>query len=274
VPAESDAAAVEVVSTGTETSLPESVNEPASDVTNRSVEIEPADVAPSTPADGEAAVSEAPQISTQDVRDQEHAQQGEASTEADRVGGADGEIAPAAAEETEEAAAARQNTPSALVNVSSDASVSPTVVTGRGEVNPGDAGQVWSQVVDQINDMLKSHVKQVSKAAIAAPNKLELTFPRKYHFSKRYCEKPEVISRLEQLAAQVTGQNLRVSLVMSEDDGPSDAQPQQETSVKKPARKQRVYKPEDDDFVTTVMETFDAECVRVDSRAGASTSEE
>lgn len=142
----------------------------------------------------------------------------------------------------------------------------PTIVAARVSIDPGDAGQIWSQVVAEINDMLKSHVKQVSKAAIAAPNKLELTFPRKYHFSKRYCEKPEVISRLEQIAEKITGQYLRVSLVMGEDEGSVTTAPEQTQPANKPARK-RAYKPEEDDFVAAVMQTFEAECVRVDSRA-------
>ncbi len=142
----------------------------------------------------------------------------------------------------------------------------PTIVAARVSIDPGDAGQIWSQVVAEINDMLKSHVKQVSKAAIAAPNKLELTFPRKYHFSKRYCEKPEVISRLEQIAEKVTGQHLRVSLVMGDDEGSVTTAPEQTQPANKPARK-RAYKPEEDDFVAAVMQTFEAECVRVDSRA-------
>ena len=148
----------------------------------------------------------------------------------------------------------------------------PTVVAGRVAIDPEDAGRIWSKVVAEINDMLKSHVKQVSKAAIAAPNKLELTFPRKYHFSKRYCEKPEVISRLEQIAEKITGQHLRVSLVMSDDDEPATASQNQNQSARKPARG-RVYKPEDDDFVSAVMQTFDAECVHVNSRAGGGQSE-
>jgi DNA polymerase-3 subunit gamma/tau len=148
----------------------------------------------------------------------------------------------------------------------------PTVVAARVSITPEDAGRIWAKVVAEINDMLKSHVKQVSKAAIAAPNKLELTFPRKYHFSKRYCEKPEVISRLEQIAEKITGQHLQVSLVMSDDDGPATASQNQIQSARKPARG-RVYKPEDDDFVSAVMQTFDAECVHVNSRAGGGQSE-
>ncbi|MBI1313119.1 DNA polymerase III subunit gamma/tau [bacterium] len=149
----------------------------------------------------------------------------------------------------------------------------PTVVAGRILINPEDAEQIWSSVVAEISDMLKSHVKQVSKAAIAAPNKLELTFPRKYHFSKRYCEKPEVISRLEQIAARITGQHLRVSLLVGEEDGSDAASPPLDEPARQPARK-RLYKPEDDDFVAVVMQTFDAECVRVDSRAGGASQAE
>ncbi len=177
---------------------------------------------------------------------------------------------PAANSESSAEPAAEAPQPASDEKLLSD---SGTVVAARVTINPEDAGQIWAKVVAEINDMLKSHVKQVSKAAIAAPNKLELTFPRKYHFSKRYCEKPEVISRLEQIAARITGQQLRVSLVVSEDEGPATASQNQKQTAKKPARG-RVYKPEDDEFVSTVMQTFDAECVHVNSRAGGGAQSE
>ena len=69
---------------------------------------------------------------------------------------------------------------------------------------PENASTLWSQVVSEINDMLKSHVKAVSSAAIFAPNSLELTFPPRYHFAKRFCEQPDAVrgsqvSRFESL---------------------------------------------------------------------------
>ena len=143
-----------------------------------------------------------------------------------------------------------------------------TVISGQVQFSPENADSLWTQVVGEITDMLKSHVKAVSSVAISAPNKLELTFPRSYHFSKRFCEKPEAIGRLEQIVARLTGQEVRISLALSEETAAaaSDAESKPDDAT---GRQKRVYKPEDDDFVSNVMETFSAQVVRVDPIAGA-----
>jgi DNA polymerase-3 subunit gamma/tau len=135
---------------------------------------------------------------------------------------------------------------------------------GRVEVAfaPENADRIWSQVVSEINDMLKSHVKAVSEVAISAPNSLELTFPRRYHFAKRFCEQPDALRRIEGIVSRLTGQHVRISLVVGEESvesGPSETPPSQSTD-----RRGRDFKPEEDEFVAAIMETFSAQCVRVD----------
>jgi DNA polymerase-3 subunit gamma/tau len=125
---------------------------------------------------------------------------------------------------------------------------------------PENASAVWSQVVSQINDMLKTHVKVVTNTAIFAPNRLEITFPKRYNFSKQYCEKPDALGRLEKIASSLTGQNVRITLVVSEDL--ADSVDQQKKAATKEAKK-RKYKPEEDTFVANVMEAFGAQCVKV-----------
>ena len=125
---------------------------------------------------------------------------------------------------------------------------------------PENADAVWAQVVSQINDMLKSHVKAVTNAAIFAPNRLEITFPKRYNFSKQFCEKPDALGRLEKIASALTGQSVRISLVVSE-DSPDVVDQQKRTTVQ--TGKTRVYKPETDLFVACVMESFGAQCVKV-----------
>lgn len=144
------------------------------------------------------------------------------------------------------------------------------VIAGRAEFSEENCGQFWTQVVSEITDMLKSHVKSVSKTAICAPNKLELTFPRKYHFSKRYCEKPEAIGRLEEIASRVAGRAVRVSLLLGEDPAASsNASSQKSDSRFGNQTLRRVFKPESDEFVSGVMEVFSAQCVRVEEISGA-----
>ncbi|MDA1164789.1 MAG: DNA polymerase III subunit gamma/tau [Planctomycetota bacterium] len=130
---------------------------------------------------------------------------------------------------------------------------------------PENATEVWTRVVAKINDMLKSHVKAVSHAAISAPNKLELTLPRKYHHSKRYLEKPETLNRLEQIASGLTGESVRISITVSEEIPAG-----QQATVAEPVGRQakRVYKPEEDEFLCSVVEVFSAQVVRISPLVG------
>ena len=119
--------------------------------------------------------------------------------------------------------------------------------------------------------MLKSHVKSVSHTAIFAPNKLELTLPPKYHFGKSYLEKPEAQSRLQKIIARLTGVEPRITVVLSEMK-PADAQSAPAESVNR--QQKRVFKPEEDELVCSVVEVFDAQVVRISPISGGAADSE
>tara|TARA_R110002072_G_scaffold302710_2_gene487827 strand:- start:454850 stop:456922 length:2073 start_codon:yes stop_codon:yes gene_type:complete len=136
---------------------------------------------------------------------------------------------------------------------------------------PDNSTEIWAHVVSEINDMLKSHVKAVSRTAIVAPNKLELTLPSKYHFGKSYLEKPEAQSRLQEIVAQLTGVEPRITVVLSEVEA-ADAP----SASAEPANRQqkRVFKPEEDELVCSVVEVFDAQVVRINPISGGAADSE
>jgi DNA polymerase III subunit gamma/tau len=136
---------------------------------------------------------------------------------------------------------------------------------------PENAAEIWAQVTAEINDMLKSHVKAVSATAISAPNKLELTLPRKYHHSKRHMEKPETLHRLQQLVSGLTGVDVRISIVVSEED-PAESETQVAESTG--GRDKRVFKPEEDEFVCSVVDVFSAQVVRITPLASGTENSE
>jgi DNA polymerase-3 subunit gamma/tau len=127
---------------------------------------------------------------------------------------------------------------------------------------PENSAEIWAQVVSEINDMLKSHVKSVSRTAISAPNKLELTLPPKYHFGKTYLEKPEAQSRLQKIIARLTGVEPRITVVLREVEATDS---KAEVGSKQP---KRVFKPEEDELVCSVVEVFDAQVVRINPMSG------
>ncbi|MDG2360700.1 MAG: DNA polymerase III subunit gamma/tau [Planctomycetaceae bacterium] len=132
---------------------------------------------------------------------------------------------------------------------------------------PENSQEIWAIVVLEINDMLKSHVKSVSSTAISAPNKLELTLPPKYHFGKTYLEKPEAQSRLQKIIARLTGVEPRITVVLGEIE--ADDQKAETSSSQNGGRQlQRVFKPEADELVCSVVEIFDAQVVRINEISG------
>ena len=132
---------------------------------------------------------------------------------------------------------------------------------------PENSDEIWAIVVLEINDMLKSHVKSVSSTAIFAPNKLELTLPSKYHFGKTYLEKPEAQSRLQKIIARVTGVEPRITVVLGEVEA-NDQKAATSSNQHGGRQLQRVYKPEDDELVCSVVEIFDAQVVRINEISG------
>lgn len=136
---------------------------------------------------------------------------------------------------------------------------------------PENSAEIWGQVVSEINDMLKSHVKSVSRTAISAPNKLELTLPPKYHFGKTYLEKPEAQSRLQKIIAQLTGVEPRITVVLGEVVATDSKADMAEAGSRQP---KRVFKPEEDELVCSVVEVFDAQVVRINPMSGGTVDSE
>lgn len=124
---------------------------------------------------------------------------------------------------------------------------------------------IWTKVVPEINDMLKSHVKSVSSTAISVPNKLELTLPPKYHFGKTYLEKPEAQSRLQKIIARLTGVEPRITIVLGEAGASGEKASSAKTGSK---QTKRVFKPEEDELVCSVVEVFAAQVVRISPMSG------
>lgn len=127
----------------------------------------------------------------------------------------------------------------------------------------------WSQVVAEITDLLKSHAKSATRIAIVGPNKLEVSFPQRYHFSKKYCEKPDVLRRLEEIASRVAGQPLRIVLTAYEDES-ANAAAATPDAPKATKAGRRIYKPEEDPFVSNIMNLFTAQVVKVEPVIGGS----
>ncbi len=117
--------------------------------------------------------------------------------------------------------------------------------------------ELWSQILAKIDDMLRNHVRPIENVAISGPNRLDLTFPKSYHFNKQYCERSEVLGQLERVASEITGQPIRISLFVSDAD---DSSAKDETSKSGSDRRIDI---QDDELVQQAIAVFGATVEKV-----------
>ena len=141
----------------------------------------------------------------------------------------------------------------------------PTVAIA---LEAGREEEFMTQLVDSIHDMTQTHVRGASNLAISGPNGLELSFPKGYHFSKTYCERPEVKLQLERVASAIAGRDVRVSLKLIADDADAKPQPTPQVTSK------RIKYPDDDEFVQQALSVFGATIVKVEGISGPVPSED
>ncbi|NOX54899.1 MAG: hypothetical protein GXP27_10785, partial [Planctomycetes bacterium] len=132
--------------------------------------------------------------------------------------------------------------------------------TAAVEFSQGHERVLWAQVLEKIEDMIKYHVKCVQRVAISGPNKLELAFPRSYHFSKQYCERPEVRRQLEAVISGLAGRSIQLELAIIDDSGPSAA----EAILNDAAARRSTLETPEDPYVQEAMALFKAKLVRVE----------
>ena len=137
------------------------------------------------------------------------------------------------------------------------------------EFRDGCERDLWSQILSKINDMLKDHVRAVSDIAISGPNRLDLVFPRRYAFSKTYCERPEILGRLEELATSVAGQPIRIAFRIVDEE--PEARPSRTTDS---CQGETAAGPINDPFVDQAAEVFGASVVKVESNGSGSPQQE
>lgn len=131
-------------------------------------------------------------------------------------------------------------------------SAEPTV-----ELIHGNESAFQSQLVQMIKDTTRDHLGTAA-LAISGPNQLDLRFSKDYHFSKQYCEQPDVLKRLQKAASKIAGKPIRIRLDFTVDDSPSPpTNPKQPPPAKTSA-------PEDDAFLQEAINIFRATLVRTE----------
>ncbi len=175
--------------------------------------------------------------------------------------------APVAVAATERLATeALQGTPAAQKKSESTAplagdSVIPNVEPPRVAMAwvPGRESEILSQVISELNDMIKSHAKNIASAAIIGPNQLVLKIPKVYAFSKTYFDRTESLAKLEQAVSRVVDFPVRVTIEFEET--PVAATATVESNAAPAVAGRRKPGGDDDSFVKRVMQVFGATVV-------------
>lgn len=84
------------------------------------------------------------------------------------------------------------------------------------EWNPGCEKELHDAVLRRLNDMVGTHLSRVNKCAISGPTQLDFFFPANYDLDRRLCDRPEVVSRLEAIIAELVGRRIRVRFLLAE----------------------------------------------------------
>ncbi|GAB4152328.1 MAG: DNA polymerase III subunit gamma/tau [Planctomycetaceae bacterium] len=128
------------------------------------------------------------------------------------------------------------------------------------DFRPGCEPELWSQVIAAIDDATKSHLKPLDCPAISGPNQLDLLFPASYHFSKQFCDRPEIRGQLERIATEIVGRPIRFVLRLEEGKPEQSKTPTPDSEDSTPAAKgnrNTLFKnAEQDSFVSDAVSIF------------------
>ncbi|MGQ0633712.1 MAG: DNA polymerase III subunit gamma/tau [Planctomycetaceae bacterium] len=101
------------------------------------------------------------------------------------------------------------------VDLVPDEGVEPAVIC---PFEAGREGLFWPQVICLLDDRTGNYARNASRIAISGPNQLVLTFPKSYHLSKQYLERPEPLKRMEDALRKVVGRPVRIGLAVDESE--------------------------------------------------------
>lgn len=102
---------------------------------------------------------------------------------------------------------------------------SPPAVEPAISWGPDCAPQLLAALRQRFNDITGTYLQQITSSAIFGPNQLEFLFPTSYDISRRACERPEVLARIESVIQDLTGRPIRVRFRLCEKSPPVSTAP-------------------------------------------------
>ena len=122
-----------------------------------------------------------------------------------------------------------------------------------------NAIEIWRAAANQLTDTSEQALK-FSCAAISAPNRLVISFERRYDSAKAFCEMGDRRGRLENVLREVTGQAIRLEFELLEDASPRPSSRTQFGGT----RRQQMWEVAGRPLVRSALNLFDAEIMRIE----------
>ena len=89
-----------------------------------------------------------------------------------------------------------------------------------------NALEVWTSALDRVAGMMAEQARLFDRAALAAPNRLVVSFKPEYAVAKATCEQPAQLARFQQALAEVAGQAVGLEFRLEEINEPAAPAPQ------------------------------------------------
>lgn len=138
-----------------------------------------------------------------------------------------------------------------------DSSTAPRATIALSEATAVD---VWKAAILQFTDLTADQALQFDSVAMTDPNRLVVSFQKRYDSCRIFCEQPGRRARLEQSLQEVSGRSIRLELRTLDVPQTEVA----ETSRPVRSRREQMRAAAEHPLVGRAMELFNAELMRVD----------
>ena len=117
-----------------------------------------------------------------------------------------------------------------------------------------------------MGDMVADQAGLYERVAISAPNRLVVSFRRKYTSCKTSCERPEQTAKLQAALEAVTGQKIGLSFELLDEllDGAPEAEATAQPTKRPASGADKLRQARQHPMVHKTVELFDAQIMRVD----------
>jgi DNA polymerase-3 subunit gamma/tau len=126
---------------------------------------------------------------------------------------------------------------------------------------PGCEKELHAAILSRLTGMSGTYLSRVAKCAISGPSQLDFSFTPKYDLDRKQCDRPEVVSRIEQIVGELTGTRVRVRFLVS-DDAPPEAVKVTSVAVNTSVKYRVVDEPEDP-YLLQLMGVFQVQGWRI-----------